>query len=287
MTETPIGRRTLLREGTVVLRKAGVDGAEQEARFLLYDAEGIDSSDIVLSPEAPTQNAELYRGWIARRAAGEPSSRITGFRNFRGLDFAVSPATLDPRQDSEVLVDAVLEHLPAGRDSIIVDVGTGSGCLILSILSERPQARGIGIDLSFEAASSAQKNASRLGLDARFLAVSGSWLSPVASRCADIVVSNPPYIRRGDIDGLDSDVTAYDPILALDGGPDGLDGYRAILPKAVDVLKAGGICAVEIGWDQGPDVQEMMLSEGLEDPRTICDLGDRDRVVIGRKKDLD
>lgn len=287
MTNASIGRRALLREGTAALTRAGVENAASEARFLLCDAEGIGTGDIVLAPEAGVANAQRYRDWIARRASGEPASRITGFRNFRGLDFAVGPSTLDPRLDSEVLVETVLDLVPGDRPVRLVDVGTGTGCLILSVLAERPQAMGVGIDLSADAAGVAWRNARRLGLAGRFLAVAGNWLSPCPRNAFDCVISNPPYIRRDLIAELDAAVRDHDPHLALDGGPDGLDCYRALLPQALAVLKPGGWLAVEIGYDQGPSVQAMMRTAGFERTRVICDLADMDRVIIGRKKDLD
>lgn len=269
-----------LRAAAKTLEAAGIDGAVWESRHLLADLTGLTATEMLTDPGRPLTDPETYRVWIARRAAGEPSSRITGLRDFRGLSFRVSPETLDPRIDSEVLVDAVLARITAEAPIRIADLGTGTGCLMLSVLAERPAASGVGIDLSPGAASVAAENARRLGLDGRARFVCGSWSSALADDTLDVLISNPPYIARGEIGDLEPAVRDHDPLLALDGGADGLDAYRAISTDALRVLRSGGLLALEIGWDQGRSVPALLAGAGFVRPAVLPDTAGRDRVAI-------
>ncbi|MBO6836631.1 MAG: peptide chain release factor N(5)-glutamine methyltransferase [Alphaproteobacteria bacterium] len=267
-----------LRAAADALNAAGIPGAVWEARHLLADLTGLTPTQMLTDPDRPLDRAATYRAWIERRAAGEPSSRITGFRDFRGLSFRVTAETLDPRIDSEVLVDTVVAQCGDGP-ARIADLGTGTGCLLLTLLAERPAWRGIGVDLSFGAARTARENAVRLGLAGRAVLLRGSWSHALADASLDILISNPPYILRAVLPGLDAAVRDYDPDLALDGGTDGLDAYRAIVGDVRRVLKPGGRLFLEIGWDQGQSVPALLTARGFRDIAVTQDDGGRDRVV--------
>lgn len=217
----------------------------------------------------------------ARRLAREPVHRILGRRAFWTLDLAITPAVLDPRPDTETLVEAALALAGPRRPARILDLGTGSGALLCALLVEWPEAIGIGVDRSIEACRVARRNAEVCGLGARALIVAGDWGAGLAGPF-DVVVSNPPYIPSDAIRGLDPEVRDHDPALALDGGADGLDAYRAIVPLAARLLGPGGLLAVEVGWTQAADVAELLVRAGLDDVGRRRDLGGRERVVSGR-----
>lgn len=222
-------------------------------------------------------------GWLARRLEGEPVSRILGRRDFWGLSLAIGPDVLDPRPETEGLIGAVLDALGARRDDPlqILDLGTGSGAILCALLHELPAARGLGIDRSPAACRMARANIANLGLAARGALVCGDW-SDTLDAAFDAVVSNPPYIRSGDIASLDRDVRAYDPLPALDGGEDGLDAFRAIAPRLGSLVRTGGVAAFECGWDQGESVAAV-LRGSLVGVRVYRDLAGFDRVVLGTK----
>ena len=269
MTET-VG--AALRAAVTALSKAGVPGAVWEARHLT-------PTRILTDPGRALTRPDTYRAWIARRAASEPTGRITGFRDFRGRRFKLAPDTLDPRVDSEVLVDAVLDLRPPEKPAILADLGTGTGCLLLTLLAERPAWCGVGVDLAPGAARAAARNAARLGLSDRARMVCGFWSAALADAVLDILICNPPYIVRGDLAGLDPSVRDHDPMLALDGGADGLDAYRAVAADAGRTLRPGGLLALEIGWDQGTSVPALLRGAGFTDVAVCRDSGGRDRVV--------
>lgn len=275
MTET-VG--AALRAAAKALEATGVPGASWEARHLLGDLTGLTPTQMLTDPDQPLRQADTFHAWIARRAAGEPSSRITGFREFRGLSFRVTADTLDPRADSEVLVDTVLDRVCADPAQI-ADLGTGTGCLLLSLLADRPTWSGIGVDLSPGAVRTAAENAARLGLANRAAMIRGHWSHALAEASLDLLISNPPYIVRSVLDDLDTAVRDHDPTLALDGGTDGLDAYRAIAADAMRVLKPGALLALEIGWDQGKSVPDLLTTAGFVDIGVTQDDGNRDRVV--------
>lgn len=277
----------LIAAGAARLKEAGIESPMREARLLLGHAAGIGLSTLIGWPERAIADdaAEIYRSFIARRLEHEPVSRILGHREFWSLDFAVTAATLDPRPDTETLVEAVLAQLPDRQATLrLADFGTGTGCILLALLTELPQSHGIGIDRSAEAARVAAGNAASLGLAGRTGFVIGDWAESVAGGF-DIVVSNPPYIPSAQIERLDAEVADYDPPTALDGGADGLDAYRRLAPEFARILKPGGLAAFEIGQGQDKDVAALCEAAGLQVIEIRPDLAGIGRVVMARKQD--
>ena len=195
----------------------------------------------------------------------------------------VTPDVLTPRPDSETLLDAVLPLFPEGRPFKVLDLGVGSGAILLAILAERPTAVGLGVDISEEALAVARENAANLGLAGRAALLRTDWTAGLEPASFDLAVSNPPYIPTGDIASLDVEVRDHEPKLALDGGEDGLDAYRALAPAILAVLRSDGVFAVEIGVGQRQAVEALFREAGAVDLRVVPDLGGRDRVVVGRK----
>ena len=273
-----------LRRATQCLREAGVERPEGEARMLLEAISGRGRGQIIAFPEhalADRENAD-FEAAVMRRCAREPISRILGRREFWSLSFGLNAATLDPRPDSETLVTAVLGRMTDRDASLaILDLGTGTGCLLLALLSELPRAHGVGIDISDSALAAARENAAQLGCGARTEFRLGDWGREVAE-AFDIVIANPPYIDSAAIDRLAPEVARYDPRLALDGGPDGLDAYRALLPQAKRLLKATGFAALEIGQGQGPEVRNLARAVGLHDWDSAADLAGIERILLLR-----
>ena len=263
------------------LKAARIDSPAIDARLLLEAASGASRLDILTDPHrplTPDQQAVLD-GYLERRLKREPVSRILGRKGFWKIMLNVTPDVLSPRPDTETILDvAMLAFEPAQAFSVI-DLGTGSGAILLAVLSERPGAQGVGTDISSEALAVARENAANLGLDGRTTFLRTEWAAGFGDDSFDLVVSNPPYIPSGDIPGLDPEVRDHDPVLALDGGPDGLQAYRDLAPEIARILKPGGIFAVEIGWDQGPQVKSLFEAAGLTDVKIVRDLGDRHRVV--------
>lgn len=277
----------LIAEGAASLKEAGIEAPMREARLLLGHAAGIGLSTLIGWPEraVAADAAEIYRGFITRRLKHEPVSRILGHREFWSLDFTVTAATLDPRPDTETLVEAVLAQLPDRQaPRRLADFGTGTGCILLALLTELPQSYGVGIDRSAEAARVAAGNAVSLGLAGRTGFVIGDWAESVAGGF-DVVVSNPPYIPSAQIERLDAEVADYDPLTALDGGADGLDAYRHLAPEFARMLKPGGLAAFEIGQGQDRDVAALCQAAGLQVIEIRSDLAGIGRAVIARKQD--
>lgn len=210
--------------------------------------------------------------------------RILGEKEFYGRPFALGPATLVPRPETEALVDIGLEVLAGHKAPRLLDLGTGTGCVAISLLAELPVATGVAIDLSADALAVARRNAERHEVATRLQFRRGSWFEPVErAERFDLVVSNPPYIETVEIGRLDVEVRSHDPLLALDGGPDGLAAYRAIMQSAPGHLVPGGILAVEIGWRQAEAVSDLMAEAGLGDITVRRDLAGHDRVVLARR----
>ncbi|WP_262693013.1 peptide chain release factor N(5)-glutamine methyltransferase [Kordiimonas aestuarii] len=224
-------------------------------------------------------------GMQARRLAGEPVAYIIGVQEFWGLEFTVGMDTLIPRADTETLVEAALASLKGGHASKILDLGTGTGCILLSLLSELPDATGVGSDVSEGAVSLARQNADRLGLATRARFTMSDWFSEIMAPEGGFhaVVSNPPYIPAGDISDLMTDVRDFEPMSALDGGADGLDPYRLITRDAPTFLADGGLLAVEVGVGQADDVMAMFERAGFAKVRSYTDLAGIVRVVSGKK----
>ena len=250
------------------LAAAGVENATREVR-LLRD----------LAENDPAKLADFVR----RREAGEPYSRIRGAREFWSLDFALSPDTLDPRPDSETLIEAALEFFPDRAAKLrALDLGTGSGALLLAFLSEFRNASGVGIDILPGAVDTARRNAERLGFGARARFALGDW-TETHRGAADVILANPPYIPTEEIDTLERSVRGFDPRMALDGGADGLDAYRALAPVIRACLKPGGVALVELGMGQAEAVAAIMRAAGLRPAGTRRDLAGIPRCLAIRQ----
>jgi release factor glutamine methyltransferase len=267
----------------------GIDSAELDARLLTGDAFGLDLTGLIAATTrivTPEEAARLET-FLQRRLAGEPVARILGFKEFWGLTLNLSAATLVPRPDTETVVELALEvcrRQPSTCDRRrIVDIGTGSGAILLALLSELPDATGVGTDISLEALRMARDNAARLGLAPRAAFVACNYATAL-SGTFDLVVSNPPYIRSADIASLEHEVREYDPPRALDGGADGLAAYRAIAPEAARLLAPGGTLIVEAGYGQSGPIAELMSASGLTpEVPPKADLAGIPRAVAGRK----
>lgn len=266
------------------LEAAGIEGPVIDARLLLEAATGASRTDIVTDPYRPLTpvQAGTLEAFLERRIAREPVSHILGRKGFWTVELKVTRDVLTPRPDTETLVDGVLKSLPADQPMRILDLGVGSGAILLALLAERPLWSGVGVDISGPALEVARENAALLKLDDRAVLVHGLWAEGQPDHAFDAVVSNPPYIPTADIDDLEPEVSVHEPRLALDGGADGLDAYRVLAPQVMRVLKPGGVFALEIGRDQGHAVEALMNQAKAGFCRVISDLGKLDRVVIGR-----
>ena len=220
---------------------------------------------------------------VARRLAGEPVSRIRRWREFWSMEFALSPGCLDPRPDSETLVEAAIASLKkytAQSQPVIIDYGTGCGCLLIAILADIKHAYGIGLDCAEDAIATATHNASRLGVGGRTRMLVSHWCHGLDSGTqAELIIANPPYIASGDMAGLPREVRLYDPSLALDGGVDGLRAMREILPRIKTRLKPNGLALIEIGTGQHPEVVGLAKQHGLAHQQQWCDLSGIVRVL--------
>lgn len=267
------------------LKAAGIDSPAIDARLLLEAATGASRLEILTDPYRALDDEALacLDDYLTRRERREPVSRILGRKAFWKIMLSVTPDVLSPRADTETVVETALSAFPEAMSFSMLDMGTGSGAILLAILAERPAARGLGTDISEEALAVARDNAASLGMEARAAFLRTPWASGLADASFDLVVSNPPYIPSPDIAGLDPEVRDYDPHLALDGGEDGLEAYRALAPEIARVLKPGAPFVLEIGFDQAQAVTAIMAEAGFEQLRTVRDLGDRDRVVTGLK----
>jgi release factor glutamine methyltransferase len=270
------------------LKAAGIDSPAIDARLMLEAAAGVTRVEIVSDPyrQLTPEQAASFDDYLTRRAAREPVSHILGRKGFWKIMLGVTKDVLTPRADTEVIVDSVLAAFDEHRHFTILDLGVGSGAILLAILAERPNAKGLGIDISEEALAVARENAANLGLGKQVALLRGDWTEGLGDASFDVVVANPPYIPSKDIETLDPEVRDHEPRLALDGGADGLDAYRQLAPEILRVLKPDGVFAVEIGWDQSKAVESLFKTAGAEDVRTRKDLADRDRVVGGAKKPL-
>lgn len=271
------------------LAQAGVEAPEREARHLLKGVLGLSDIDLLARADGPVAETDAARalGLAARRAHGEPLARLLGRREFWSLDFALAPDTLVPRPETETLVEAALEAFP-DRDAAlcVLDLGTGTGALLAAFLSERPNAWGLGVDLSEGAARQARANLAAHGLADRSAVVVGNWATAIKGGF-DLVLSNPPYISRGEIAGLDIEVRSHDPVLALDGGEDGLDAYRIIAEALPHLLRVGGRAVLELGIGQEDDVARLLARAGLPaDGPARRDLGGIARAIVSIRAPL-
>jgi release factor glutamine methyltransferase len=275
-----------LRDTAVALTAAGIDNARFEARLLLAQASGLTIEQLVAhgSDDVPGNIAETARSLTARRVRREPMAYILGEREFWGLPFKVSPAVLVPRPDSETLIEAVLSLMPdRSRAWRILDLGLGSGCLLLTLLREYPQARGVGLEASAEALAIAQENADALGVAGRARLILGDWRRSGWAEALggpfDLVVSNPPYIASAEMPKLMPEVSSFEPRLALDGGAEGFDAYQLIIAASPRLVTAGGFVAVEAGEGQVTEITRLFSAAGLSPQAPWKDLGGIDRVV--------
>jgi release factor glutamine methyltransferase len=254
------------------------DNPRLEARLLLAHVLGLSQNALIRDPLRPIDTIG-FETMLARRTTHEPLALIVGHREFWSMDFQVSPATLIPRPDSETLIEAAVEVF-AGRTppAKILDLGTGTGCLLLALLKEFPSAFGIGLDLTPEAAALARSNATRLGLMDRSAFIAGDWTNPL-SGAFDLIVSNPPYIPGADIPSLMPEVARYEPRRALDGGADGYDAYRTILPKLMHHLRPEGTAVLELGLGQASYVEELAREVGLDGSLRL-DLAEIPRAIV-------
>lgn len=265
--------------------KADIDNASDEAKALLSGLLDFSNLDMVMKTDLLLSERDLARieKAVHQRCAGMPVYRILGWREFYGLRFELSDDTLEPRPDTEILVDHIFPHVNAfikrTGSCRILDLGTGTGCIALALLNQCENAKAVGTDFSAAAVATAQKNAVNLGLDHRFEAVESDWFSHVSGRF-DIVVSNPPYICSNVIKMLDQEVRDHDPILALDGGADGLNAYRAILNDVSSYINSQTVLAFEIGYDQNEQIKSLCESHAFQVIEAHRDLGGQDRLVI-------
>lgn len=264
--------------GRKQLEAAGVQEARLDARLLLETACAVSFSDLLAHGERTVEPAaeERYREWISLRASHIPLQHITGYQEFMGLEFLVSDKVLIPRQDTEILVEEVLRQMTDG--SRILDMCTGSGCILLSLLHYSNGCVGVGADISADALGVAEENAKRLGIQADFIQ---SDLFEKVTGKFDYIVSNPPYIASGQIGELMEEVRLHEPLIALDGHEDGLFFYRKIVCACEAFLKRGGSLYLEIGCDQGEAVKSLMENVGFHEVEVTKDYAGLDRVVSG------
>ncbi|ABC92504.1 protoporphyrinogen oxidase (methyltransferase) protein [Rhizobium etli CFN 42] len=275
----------MLAEARRRFTEAGIVDPVTDARLLVAGLLKLSSTELLtrsaekLSPE----QIEVIFKAVERRLGHEPVHRILGEREFYGLPLGLSSGTLEPRPDTEILVDTVLPYLKdlakAQRHLHILDIGTGSGAICLALLSECPAASGIGSDISADALRTAKSNAERNGLQDRFQAVQSKWFENIQGSF-HAIVSNPPYIASNVIHDLAPEVTKFDPVAALDGGPDGLDAYKAIAKDAVRFMRPDGILGLEIGYDQRNDVTAIFEAKGFRCLKSVKDYGQNDRALV-------
>lgn len=276
----PAGVRAVLARAAGLLRDAGIDNPRLEARLLLAHALGLSREALLAAPDPIVP--DHFDALLARRLRREPLAFILGRQEFWSLSFAVSPASLIPRADSETLIEAALAAWPdQSRVHHILDLGTGTGCLLLAALSEFRHAFGIGVDLAPDAAILARQNAATLGLADRAAFLAGNWAAALAKEF-DLVLANPPYIPTADLASLMPEVTAYEPARALDGGADGLAAYRAILADLPRLLAKDGIAVLELGIGQDAAMIDLARAAGFV-ATTRADLGGITRALVLRR----
>ncbi len=270
--------RAALRRGAAQLDQAGIDNPRLEARRLLAHALAVTVETLLHDPDADIEST-TYDALLSRRAAHEPLALITGHREFWSLDFTVSAATLIPRADSETLIEAALAVLPdRAQVRRMLDLGTGTGCLLLAALREYPASFGIGTDRSAAACLLARSNAAMLRMDNRAAMVCGDWAAPMAGRF-ELILCNPPYVPSSDLLSLMPEVARFEPASALDGGPDGLSAYRRILPDLPRLLAPDGVAILELGLGQAAAVSALADGFGLV-ARTRADLAGIPRALL-------
>ncbi|MEO0543560.1 MAG: peptide chain release factor N(5)-glutamine methyltransferase [Pseudomonadota bacterium] len=266
------------------LREAGFDTPELDVNILLEHLADVTALVRLTDPLTPITNsrASAFQAALERRLKGEPVHRIIGQREFYGIPFSISADTLVPRPDTETLIDLVGPFVEKTAEQNghcrILDLGTGTGIIALTLLTLAQNATAIGVDISEGALNVARQNARVLGLAGRFTALQSNWFEKVSGEF-DLIISNPPYIPRHEIAGLDRDVKEYDPHLALDGGVDGLNAYAVIASRALSFLRPTGVIAVEVGHDQASEVRMIFQAAGFKNDQIAKDLAGRDRAI--------
>jgi release factor glutamine methyltransferase len=271
-----------IKQGAEQLNAAGIESSRLDARLLMQHVLQCSREALLLREEQTllSEQQEAYFQLLEKRIAYQPISQITGKREFWGLEFYVTEDTLDPRPNSETLIEAVLRLRPEkSTHHNLLDLGTGTGCLLLSLLREYSQAGGVGVDKSKKALAVAKQNAYHLGLDKRVQWLNSNWTDGI-SQMFDIVITNPPYIPTETIKTLSADVRDHEPRLAIDGGKDGLDAYRLLAKQVPGVLKPGGLLAMECGVGQAEDIAAMFEIAGMQVNAIEQDLAGIDRVVV-------
>jgi release factor glutamine methyltransferase len=270
----------LMRWGRLELARAAKSSAALDARLLMQHAADLSHEELTAEPMRTIDpiEAATYRQYIARRAQGEPVSRIIGEREFYGRSFAITTATLDPRPDTETLAKAALAYIPIGESWRILDLGTGSGAIIVTLLIERPLSKGVGVDVSAGAIGVAKRNARRHGVEDRCELLVARWFEGLEG-VFDMIVSNPPYIESDTIPTLPTEVKDFDPHVALDGGLDGLFAYRHIARFGKPFLKSGGHLLVEIGAWQVQAVKTLFEAGGWRLAEAYKDLAGHTRCL--------
>ena len=274
-----------LRTGTQRLRDAGIEEAALEARLMLMAASGLSRTGLISAEvdTVPEGIAARFDEMLRERQARRPLQHILGTTEFFGLEFICDGRALIPRPDSEIVAEAALRFIPEDTDISIADLGTGTGCLLAALLSNRPRAKGVGVEASPQAASLARENLARLGLAQRAPVFDGSWADWPDWHAMDLIISNPPYIASAEIEALAPEVRAHDPMAALDGGDDGLVAYREIISLAGQNMKPGAWLVFEIGYDQKEAVSGLLKAAEFAEIGSSKDLGGHDRAVWGRK----
>lgn len=269
----------LLQEARNALRDADIELSALDARLLLQAASALTHEQVIAEPNMvlPADKISRFKSFIDRRLQHEPVTRILGVREFYGRLFQVSPAVLDPRADTETIIELTLQRM--GQEPMrILDLGTGSGAIAITLLAERPNWSGIAADLSSDALEIAKANSTALGVTSRLAFHNGTWFDGISEKF-DLIVSNPPYIPHSDIFVLSLEVQNFDPHLALNGGGDGLEAYRAIAAGSAKYLNSKGLVILEIGAGQGADVTQIFINQGFELTEQKSDLGGHVRAL--------
>ena len=277
----PLHLKPLYQEIIQTLKDGNIDTPDLDARFMIEERTAYTWSDMIAHPDSivSEQQHEMIMDDVKQRLAGKPLSRIYNKREFWGLSFSLSEDTLDPRPDTELIIDLALQRFPDKNTVLrILDLGTGSGCILIALLSEFPNATGYGIDISQNATKYAQRNAQANNVDDHAHFLCGSWLDAIQGTF-DLIVSNPPYIAHDTIPTLSPEVKNHDPIQALDGGHDGLNPYKIIFPHLKKHLNPNGISLFEIGYDQEKDVMRLAKESGFAQRTVHIDLAGNPRVV--------
>ncbi len=271
---------TVLADATRRLRDAGVESPRAEARLLLAHAMGVRQEEVIAGARPDEAALARFHTAIERRGAREPFAYVVGRREFFSLDFAVGPGVLIPRPESETLIEEALRRFPRKDEALrVLDLGTGSGCLLLTFLAQRPNAEGVGIDRSAAALGFARRNAAHLDLAQRARFLCGNWSESINARF-DLIFVNPPYVRSGDIHSLAPEVAVHEPASALDGGADGFEAYRCIAPLLPELLTPSGCALVEIGEGQAEGVTAIFANACVLVDGTVTDLARIHRCLV-------